>query len=78
MGKKCPILRLKNYLKKQKLWDEEKEAAFQEHLTEAVNQAIENAKGTAKPPLESLIQDVYFEVPSLLKNELEELRQEDA
>lgn len=71
---KCPILRLRRYLELHQLWDENKENQFLQQLIEEIQQAVEQAKATAKPPLASLVQDVYFEVPPALKTELEEIR----
>lgn len=71
---KCPIVRLRKYLEKQNLWDEQKEKECVKELTEKISSAIELGKSTPKPSLDTLIQDVYFEVPPLLKKELDELR----
>lgn len=71
--KKCPILRLRLYLENRGLWDTQKEKALLEELAEEVSKAIEIAKGTAKPPLNSLVEDVYFEIPENLKKQLADL-----
>ncbi len=72
--KKCPILRLRLYLEGKKLWDEKQEKEWIEQVSQEITQAIQVAKETAKPPLESLIRDVYFEIPSRLQQELEQIK----
>ncbi|NGX42128.1 MAG: 2-oxoisovalerate dehydrogenase subunit alpha [Chlamydiae bacterium] len=71
--KKCPILRLRRYLEKKKLWDQEKEKKLLEEIKVEVEEAISVAKKTQKPSLETLFQDVYFEVSPKLQEQLEEL-----
>lgn len=71
---KDPVLRLRAYLKQQKLWDDEKEKFYLADIKREVDQAIATAKNTPKPPLKSLVEDVYFEVPRSLREQLAELR----
>lgn len=70
---KCPVKRLRAYLEKQKLWSEEREKKWMVHLHQEIDEAIEKAKKTPKPPLESLIENVYFEVPFKLKEQLKDV-----
>ena len=51
--------------------DQEKELLTT--ITEEVDTAIEEAKGTALPALETLVEDVYFSVPRSLQEQLEEI-----
>lgn len=72
---KCPVKRLYSYLESKGLWSA---AATEEWLKEVqrqIDEAIDIAKTTARPPLQSLIENVYFEVPAYLKEELEEVKQ---
>lgn len=71
---KCPVIRLRKHLEARKLWNEEKEKEFQKWLIKEVDQSIENAKNTPKPSLESIIENVYFETPETLKEELDDVR----
>lgn len=73
--KKCPVLRLKKYLEKKKLWDAAKEKEMLAEIKQEVDKAIETAKEVPRPPLDSLIKDVYFEVPPKLREQMEELKQ---
>lgn len=71
---KCPILRLRRFLESKNLWNEEKENAFTEQITNEITEAIEAAKRAPKPPMRSLIENVYFEVPPSLETEYHELQ----
>ena len=68
---KCPILRLRLYLEKKKLWDAKKEDHLLQEIKSEVDKAIEVAKKTPPPPLKSLVEDVYFEVPTRLQEQFE-------
>lgn len=72
--KKDPVLRLKKYLEGKNLWSSIKEKEFLETVHKELDQAIETAKKTPRPPLPSLIENVYFETPLKLKEELEEIK----
>lgn len=72
--KKCPILRLRRYLVDKKLWDQKSEMTLLAQVNEEISKAIDVAKETPQPPLESLIENVYFEVPSSLKEEFENIK----
>jgi 2-oxoisovalerate dehydrogenase E1 component alpha subunit len=71
---KCPILRLKLYLMDKSLWDEEQEELLVSTLQVEVTEAINTAKKTEKPHFHSLIEDVYEEVPTVLEEQLEEVK----
>lgn len=71
---KCPIKRLRRYLESKGLWDGEREKTYHEELVKEVNQAVEVARHTPKPPLASIIENVYFETPALLKEELDDVK----
>lgn len=75
--KKCPVLRLRLYLEKLGLWDQQKEALLNKEITEEVTAAIALAKDTPRPPLENLIEHVYFEVPATLKEQYNEMLKVD-
>jgi pyruvate dehydrogenase E1 component alpha subunit len=71
--KKCPMLRLRLFLERKKLWDKDKEERFQIKIKNEIDAAIEVAKKVPPPPLKSLIEDVYFQVPQALKEQYEEM-----
>lgn len=73
--KKCPILRLRRYLERKKLWNEEQEKKLIEEISTSITNAVAVAKETPKPPLKSIFEHVYFEVPPKLKEQYESLKQ---
>jgi pyruvate dehydrogenase E1 component alpha subunit len=72
--KKCPILRLRLYLESKNLWDNAKEKELMQNITQEVDTAIVIAKQTPQPPLKTMIENVYFEIPASLKEEFEEIK----
>lgn len=74
--KKDPVLRLKLYLESRNLWNEDKEKKLKEDIAKDVDEAIADAKVTPKPPLRSLVENVYFAVPAQLQEQYEELNRE--
>lgn len=72
--KKCPVLRLRLYLEKAGLWDEEKEAALNKEINEEVNAAIAIAKETPVPPLKYMFEHVYFAMTPALQEQYNELK----
>lgn len=69
-----PISRMKNWMLNQKWWDEEQEKALFDTLREDVLAAVKVAEKVAKPELESLVTDVYDNVPKHLQDQLDELK----
>lgn len=72
-AKKCPILRLRIFLEKNNLWNDEEEAVLKEEISRTVTEAINLAKATPPPPLKSIFEHVYFEMPQKLKEQHDEL-----
>ncbi len=71
---RCPIKRLRSHLIDKGLWDEAKESSLIEGLQDEVTRGIKVARAFGDPSLESLIEDVYEEVPESLKEQLEEVK----
>jgi 2-oxoisovalerate dehydrogenase E1 component alpha subunit len=71
---KDPINRLRLYLEHHKLWNEKKEEELLQEVKLEVDKAIEIAKNTPPPPLDTLIKDVYFEIPSRLQEQFEKVK----
>lgn len=69
--KKDPVLRLKRYMEKEKLWNAEKEKELLQQIESDVRKAIETAEKTPRPPLISLVEDVYEEIPETLMKQYE-------
>jgi len=72
---KDPVKRLKRYLVRQGLWNDKEEKALREEIEREISRAIETAKKTPLPPLETLIEDVYAEVPKTLREQLREVEE---
>ena len=72
--KKCPILRLRKYLESRGLWNALKEKELLERTSEEIVQAIQIAKNTPKPNLKTLFENVYFEMPQILKEQYQEAK----
>lgn len=70
----CPIKRLEAYLEKKGLWDSSKTEQLKNEIQEEITKSIQVAKATPPPPLHSLIEGVYDQVPERLEEELRETR----
>jgi len=68
---KDPILRLRLYLEAKGLWNATLEDEWNKEISQQIEKAILIAKGTPKPQLHSMIEDVYFDVPKRLTEEYE-------
>lgn len=71
---KDPILRMQNWLTKKKWWSEGEEKELQERLRREVLETMKRAQKLPPPPLETLVTDVYDEVPPLLNAQFEKLK----
>jgi len=54
------------------IWDETKEESFKQSIADRVNAAIATAESADHPPAESLITDVFAEVPDNLQRHYDE------
>lgn len=70
---KDPILRLKRYLVSQGLLDETADERLRAEVDAEVREAIAAEEPVGAPPLRSLIEDVYAEVPAHLEAQLAEI-----
>jgi len=71
--KKDPVDRFRAYLTKRGLWDEPKETAFKAGIAQRVNDAIAAAEKNPPPADETLVTDVYAQVPQQLRDQLAEV-----
>ncbi|MGQ7275657.1 thiamine pyrophosphate-dependent dehydrogenase E1 component subunit alpha [Marinobacter sp. V034] len=71
---KDPILRMQRWLQKKKWWSEDEEKQLQEGLRKEVLETMKRAQKRSPPPLESLITDVYDQVPPALNAQFEKLK----
>lgn len=71
---KCPIIRLRKHLNSKGLWSDEMEKELIADINEEITEAINTAKKSSPPPLISLFENVYFEIPQSLKEQYEDLQ----
>lgn len=69
-----PITRLRKYLEKKGIWDEEKEKEARGRLRKEVLKAFAEAEKEKKPPIRSMFEDVYEEMTPQTRKQMEELR----
>jgi pyruvate dehydrogenase E1 component alpha subunit/2-oxoisovalerate dehydrogenase E1 component alpha subunit len=72
--RKDPIVRFRKYLMSRGVLDEAADTRIREQVEAEVREAIAAEEGVPPPPIESMIQDVYKEVPRHLQEQLEEMR----
>lgn len=68
---KDPVRRFRLYLEKKGLWDERAEQQLQEAVKHEIDEAIKAAEAVPLPGPEALIEDVYAQIPSFLREELD-------
>lgn len=69
-----PITRLRKYLEKNNLWNDEKEAECRKRLRSECLKAFSDAEKEKKPSLISMFEDVYEEVTPELRGQIKELK----
>ena len=70
-----PLARFRTYLAQRGAWDDAKEEALVARLQEEISQAIREAEAAGAPPTETLVTEVFAEVPWHLRREFEEMRE---
>ncbi|MDX1599720.1 MAG: thiamine pyrophosphate-dependent enzyme, partial [Marinobacter sp.] len=71
---KDPILRMRLWLESKKWWSEDDEKQLQENMRREVLETMKRAQKRPPPPLDSLVSDVYDEVPPALADQFEKLK----
>ena len=71
-ARRDPLIRFRAYLKTRGVWSEAWEAKLAEELTKAMNDAIVHAEKTPLPPPETLVEDVFKDVPWHLERQFRE------
>ncbi|KAL8823648.1 MAG: hypothetical protein Q9170_008336 [Blastenia crenularia] len=69
-----PITRLRKWMERKGLWDEQKERDARSRIRREVLKAFGEAEKEKKPPLRGLFEDVYEEVTEEGKGQMRELR----
>ncbi|MHB8604684.1 MAG: pyruvate dehydrogenase (acetyl-transferring) E1 component subunit alpha [Thermoplasmatota archaeon] len=74
-ARRDPLARFKAYLMTRGLWDDAKETALADAQNKRILDAIAEAEKSPQPAHDSLVEDVYAEVPWHLAAELRELQE---
>jgi TPP-dependent pyruvate/acetoin dehydrogenase alpha subunit len=74
-GKTDPIAQFCAYLEATGLWGAVAEAALRQQVEVEIQAAVRAAESAPTPALETLVEDVYAEVPRHLREQFEEVRQ---
>lgn len=69
-----PITRLRKYLEKKGIWDEEKEKEARGRIRKEVLKAFSEAEKEKKPPIRSMFEDIYEEMTPETQRQMKELR----
>lgn len=69
-----PITRLRKYLEKKGIWDEEKESQARSRIRKEVLKAFAAAEKEKKPPMRSMFEDMYEELTPEMKDQMRELK----
>jgi 2-oxoisovalerate dehydrogenase E1 component alpha subunit len=73
--KRDPLMRLTRYLERKKLWTQEWEDGLRDKMNEDITEALKYAEAVApKPPLETMFEDVYANMPRFLEEQMSGLR----
>ncbi|GAB4249729.1 MAG: pyruvate dehydrogenase (acetyl-transferring) E1 component subunit alpha [Acidobacteriota bacterium] len=73
--RKDPIVRLRAFLERQGLWDENKEAALEKELEEEFQAVLSEVESLEPPAPETLFEDVYASLPWHLEEQRDALRE---
>jgi pyruvate dehydrogenase E1 component alpha subunit len=69
-----PLTVYRRYLAHLEIWTEEFEADLERAIGEEITEAVRQAEANPPPAIETLFQDVYFEMPPHLEEELEDAK----
>lgn len=72
--RKDPVLRFRRHLEKKRLWDDRREREASDSIAAEIATAVREAEAAPPPPLETLVEHVFAEVPARLRDELDEVR----
>lgn len=71
-----PVTRFRRYLERKGVWNDTDEEKLQESADEDISEAIRRAEAAPPPPIESLFEDVYHEMPRHLREQMQQALQE--
>ena len=68
-----PLTRFRRFLEKRELWDDEREAATLQELGDEFTAAVKQAEEAGVPPVASMFDDVFADLPARLRKQRAEL-----
>ncbi|HEX7004013.1 MAG TPA: thiamine pyrophosphate-dependent dehydrogenase E1 component subunit alpha [Trueperaceae bacterium] len=71
--KRDPLIRMRRFLEKRGLWDDDQEKKMREEIDEEQRKAVQQAEASGKVPREWMFDDVYSEVPEHLAEQRDSL-----
>ncbi len=71
-----PVEKFKRFLEVKNIWNDEMEAKLRAESETLIDDAVQYMESSALPALESIIQDVYADVPSSLREQYDDLTDE--
>ena len=71
---KDPIARFRRYLENSGIWNRDFEQEIQQKAERQINEAITHAESSPMPSMDTLITDVYSEVPKSLRDDFNDLK----
>jgi 2-oxoisovalerate dehydrogenase E1 component alpha subunit len=71
--KRDPLARMRRFLERRGIWDEEQETALRKEIDAEQRQAVKDAEASGKVPREWMFDDVFAEVPDHLREQQESL-----
>jgi 2-oxoisovalerate dehydrogenase E1 component alpha subunit len=74
--RKDPLERYRRWLEERKLWTQGWEDGLKEEIQAAIAKAVEEAEATPLPEVETIFSDVYAELPRLLEEQRDGLREQ--
>ena len=76
--KKDPLVRFRKFLRRERLWNEEKENEVIEQAKEDIKEAIKKADEAPKQKVTDLIEIMYEEMPYNLKEQYEIYKEKES
>jgi 2-oxoisovalerate dehydrogenase E1 component alpha subunit len=71
--KRDPLQRMRRFLERRGLWDDEREAALRQEIDDEQRRAVKDAEASGKVPRDWMFEDVFAEMPEHLREQQESL-----
>jgi pyruvate dehydrogenase E1 component alpha subunit len=77
-AKKDPVDRMRKYLVSKKLWSTKQEKDFEDQITARIKKVVDEVEKAPPPPVKSIFEDVYAQMPWHLREQMKEASRERA